>query len=288
MFDNQTSQMLTACIFGLSTLCSSYMIYNVSGRIGEDNLQHVALFSEYARVVVAAQRAGSAAQKKAGSASGPEVESASQGSTLRGIDRAESLRKLDAASSSEQSSSTKNAVSATEQSQPPFQRLEFLVRDSSTIAKLSSDPGQAVDHMSSYLDSVFSQVNLKDLRTVRGQILECFRDISCYMLPHPGEVVAEEPSFTGDIDQIRDKFRVLVERYVHVVFDEQLEPKRSPGGHSVTANELGHYIEQYVKLFQDVSTPLPVLLFTMFPSPCPHRHPSWPRREPISPRHRSY
>lgn len=51
MFDSSTSQMLTACIFGLSTLISSYQIYNVGERVQEDNLQHLALFSEYGRCV---------------------------------------------------------------------------------------------------------------------------------------------------------------------------------------------------------------------------------------------
>eukprot|EP01047_Picozoa_sp_COSAG01_P084039 COSAG01_NODE_17868_length_1118_cov_0.806673_1_plen_69_part_00 len=34
-------------IFGLSTLISSHQIYNVQNRIQEDNLQHLALFTEY-------------------------------------------------------------------------------------------------------------------------------------------------------------------------------------------------------------------------------------------------
>jgi atlastin len=144
--------------------------------------------------------------------------------------------------------------------QPPFQRLEFLVRDSPTIAPLVDKPEKALEHMSSYLESVFGQVGLKDLRTVRAQILECFRHISCFMLPHPGATVAEEPSFVGNIEQIRDKFRVMFERYAHVLFEEQLEPKRSPGGHSLTARELGHYMEQYVSLFQDVRTAVHVVL----------------------------
>lgn len=53
MFDNETSMNLTACIFGLSTLLSSYQIYNVQNRIQEDNLQHLALFSEYGRIALA-------------------------------------------------------------------------------------------------------------------------------------------------------------------------------------------------------------------------------------------
>ncbi|RYY75882.1 hypothetical protein EON63_19010, partial [archaeon] len=50
MFDNETSMTLTAQIFGLSTLVSSLLIYNVDKRIQEDNLQHLALFSEYGRI----------------------------------------------------------------------------------------------------------------------------------------------------------------------------------------------------------------------------------------------
>lgn len=33
MFDMKTAQMLTAAIFGLSTLISSYLVYNVEKRI---------------------------------------------------------------------------------------------------------------------------------------------------------------------------------------------------------------------------------------------------------------
>jgi atlastin len=54
MFDNETSMELTTSIFGLSTLVSSYQIYNVDKRIQEDNLQQLALFSEYARLAVEA------------------------------------------------------------------------------------------------------------------------------------------------------------------------------------------------------------------------------------------
>ena len=50
MFDSRLTQMLTACIFGLSTLISSHQIYNVQNRIQEDNLQHLALFTEYGRI----------------------------------------------------------------------------------------------------------------------------------------------------------------------------------------------------------------------------------------------
>ena len=52
MFDHETTMALTASIFGLSTLLSSYQIYNVDKRIQEDNLQQLALFTEYARTAM--------------------------------------------------------------------------------------------------------------------------------------------------------------------------------------------------------------------------------------------
>ena len=52
IFDNDTTMSLTASIFGLSTLWSSYQIFNVDKRIEEGTLQQLALFSEYARLAV--------------------------------------------------------------------------------------------------------------------------------------------------------------------------------------------------------------------------------------------
>jgi hypothetical protein len=46
LFDNESSMLLTSCVFGLSTLMSSHQIYNVKERISEDHLQTLALFSE--------------------------------------------------------------------------------------------------------------------------------------------------------------------------------------------------------------------------------------------------
>lgn len=49
MYDSKTGQHLTASIFGLGTLLSSYTVYNLVFQIQEDHLQHLALFSEYGK-----------------------------------------------------------------------------------------------------------------------------------------------------------------------------------------------------------------------------------------------
>ena len=56
IFDSRLTQMMAASIFGLSTLLSSYQIYNVQNRLQEDHLQHLALFTEYGRATLRMQQ----------------------------------------------------------------------------------------------------------------------------------------------------------------------------------------------------------------------------------------
>ena len=78
LFDSETGQMLTTCIFGLSALMSSYLIFNVSRQVQEDHLQHLALFTEYGRRVTEAQEARAASKgreppQRAGGAGKPQA-----------------------------------------------------------------------------------------------------------------------------------------------------------------------------------------------------------------------
>lgn len=52
VFDNKTSSKNCAVIFGLSTLLSSVQIYNLSGNIQENDLQHLQLFTEYGKLAL--------------------------------------------------------------------------------------------------------------------------------------------------------------------------------------------------------------------------------------------
>ena len=50
LFDLNTNQQKTIMLFGISSLISSHIIYNIDKRIQEDNLQHLALFSAYGQL----------------------------------------------------------------------------------------------------------------------------------------------------------------------------------------------------------------------------------------------
>lgn len=276
MFDAKTSQMLTATIFGLSTLISSYQIYNVSNRIQEDNLQNLALFTEYGRIVAAAQAeadadpaaaAPEAASGGAGTSSSSSTAAANGDQDIpRGLNRAKFLRAViqgaedssagsAAAATPEARAARAEEAAAALKMRPPFQRLEFLVRDypNYNVRDFSSANVAAVNkEMREYIQEVFAHMSLKDTRTTREQILACFEAISCYMLVYPGDKVVDEADFEGRILDIKENFRRLVERYAHVVFCEQLAAKRI-NGRDITAGELGNLVVSYVKLFHNVS-----------------------------------
>jgi len=72
IFDNETTMAVTSCVFGLSTLISSYQIYNVQKQIQEDHLQQLALFTEYGRMALSG--AGAAAAAAADDADGGQDE----------------------------------------------------------------------------------------------------------------------------------------------------------------------------------------------------------------------
>jgi atlastin len=175
MFDSRLTQMLTACIFGLSTLISSHQIYNVQNRIQEDNLQHLALFTEYGRIAHSKQREAEAEEGQEGGGAAP--------------------------------------APAPAPASAAFQRLEFLVRDWQEYEGLEEDELRGkVAEMDTYLHEVLETESRehKDLRDVREHIHECFDDVGAFLLPHPGfEVV--NPNFDGDVEKIRKPFRTLCE-----------------------------------------------------------------------------
>ena len=208
MFDQSLSQLLTTSIFGLSTLLSSYQVYNVKNQIQEDQLQHLSLFAEYGRVAL--QQDGHVAKGNDGSSAGTKPP-------------------------------------------PPFQTLQFLVRDWNEFEDLEEDDLKNMKElekgMTEYLDGVLSTTatSSKDLVSVRTHIKDCFETVDAFLLPHPGFEVVKK-SYDGDFGKIRPTFKKLMRHYVHALFEERLAPKCIHGAY-VTGDELLQYVKAYTHVF---------------------------------------
>lgn len=219
MFDNETTMGLTAAIFGLSTLLSSYQIYNVDKRIQEDNLQHLALFSEYGRMAL---KSHNHPEKKTDSSSS---------------DPASDKEAHGAKTSSEEKKIPK-----------PFQKIEFLVRDWQNFDD-EDEIEQCEKEMVEYLDTVLKERTASDLKDTRDQIKSCFDDISCYMFTHPGNKVTNK-KYEGSVKQIDETFLTFLNRYCKKVFDGNNLVPKSIHGRELTAAELGAYIKAYASMFE--------------------------------------
>jgi atlastin len=258
LFDSKVAQMLTTQIFGLSTLLASYQIFNINQRLTENELQNVAVFAEFARIAAAVDGGGGGGEGGAGGEAhgaggeGGEARGAAAPASggaradKRGVDRRAGLALL-----------VKPAPPGGAPPPPPppppppvFQRLEFLIRDS-VISSMRSGDAAAIDaEMLAYITGIFANAAHEDLRVVREQILTVFERTSCFLLPHPGHVVTEDARFDGGIDEIRPEFLRLLDRYVRVVFGEQLDAKRACG-RPLTAPEYGAFVRAYARAFSD-------------------------------------
>jgi len=237
MFDHETTVGLTAAIFGLSTLLSSYQIYNVDKRIQEDNLQQLALFSEYGRMAFEAE------EKAAATGVIDMGDKDGEGETKEQIP-----------------ASSKKKVSM----HSPFQKIEFLIRDWQNFdTEDETDIASMEAEMAGYLEHVVREREASDLKDTREQINSCFEEISCFMLTHPGFAVIKN-KYEGDVSKIETLFMRLLDRYCRRVFDTTGSDGRAPRlgpktvrGRELSAVELGTYIKSYATMFEAIGANFP-------------------------------
>ena len=267
MFDNETTMNLTAQIFGISTLVSSFQIYNVQNSIGEDKMMHLALFSEYGRIALQPPDRGSdcnlSPSKEQGGAES-ESESGGDEDIVRENSK-EHSGSLSMTETEEEDGEPFNFKAEVKTSQlKPFQNLLFLVRDwpnfDESLEETLQDGGSGgsgeeglesafLAEMQAYFKGVIGVRGQTDLQSTREQISRCFESVSAFLLPHPGTAVTKK-NFNGSLSSLEPVFRRLVGLLARIVFDDALEPKRVHT-RRITATELMAYFEVYTALFKD-------------------------------------
>jgi len=135
----------------------------------------------------------------------------------------------------------------------PFQRLEFLIRDWSYPYEHPYGDGQP------FLDKRLNVGNSQhsELKQAREHINSCFEQVGCFLMPHPGKVVAVNPSFKGQLKDIDDEFL----EYLKVAVPRLLAPSnlvpKSINGTDITCLGLLQYFKAYIKIFQGGELPEP-------------------------------
>ena len=94
---------------------------------------------------------------------------------------------------------------ARQQANAPFQRLDFVVRVWQNFEDEDDTEGM-LESMGAYLEQMVSEHvdahSASDLNETRSQIHTCFREVGCFLLPHPGFAVTKK-DYSGDMSLIR-------------------------------------------------------------------------------------
>jgi len=141
----------------------------------------------------------------------------------------------------------------------PFQKLQFLVRDwhYPMDAPFGKEGGQLV--LQRLLKT--SEDQPVEVNKLRGHISSCFSDIDCFLLPYPGAKVAEDPTFDGKSEDMDQRFRIHLEKFVgNMLHVDNLAPKVI-AGKVVKSKELVDYFNKYLEIFNGDEIPEPKSIF---------------------------
>ncbi|XP_062502605.1 atlastin-1-like [Corticium candelabrum] len=137
----------------------------------------------------------------------------------------------------------------------PFQGLMFLVRDWSYEYEYSYGSKGGNEYLKKVL--LIDDKQHDQLKLVRKHIHECFEDVQCFLMPHPGLSVATNPKFKGKLSEIEDNFKSQLKELVPMLLAPKSLVVKSINGVKVTGRALVECFKSYMKVFEGDELPEP-------------------------------
>lgn len=179
IFDRQLNQAMTTALICLSTLMSSYQIYNLDKRIQEDHLNNMAYFSAYTDLMTELSKDTS--------------EQSKQTKLTNQSEKVESEIKVG-------------------------QTLSLLVRDWQNFEDVFDLKNCKNETERYQQDFLFSKAKDDVKRATRKRIMNTFDRVNVRLCPHPGHMVTEGV-FTGKLDQIRKEFTIHMDYIINDILE---------------------------------------------------------------------
>lgn len=137
----------------------------------------------------------------------------------------------------------------------PFQSLTFLVRDWSFPYEFvyGADGGRQ------FLEKrlLVNDQQHEELQTVRMHINSCFSSVSCFLMPHPGLMVATDPHFDGRLADVDTAFKQCLQELVPMLLAPENLVVKEINGTPITCRSLVEYFKAYMKIYQGEELPHP-------------------------------
>ncbi|XP_037272409.2 atlastin-1-like isoform X2 [Rhipicephalus microplus] len=136
-----------------------------------------------------------------------------------------------------------------------FQKLLFLVRDWNWGHEHEHGYSGGKSLLAGRLKTTDGQD--AELKAVRQNILSCFSDIDCFLMPHPGRKVVADKSFDGRLEDIEEEFREkLRELVLSILAPENLLVKEI-NGRPLSCHDLLIFFKAHVDVFKGGDLPNP-------------------------------
>jgi len=129
-----------------------------------------------------------------------------------------------------------------------FQNLLFLLRDWVNVDEYQY--GLEEGHL--YLmDILQTDENQKPaLREVRLYIQSSFEKVDCFLMPHPGEKVANNKKYDGRFSEMNVDFRNELSKLVTWLFSPKNLKAKKIFNEELTSKKLYHYMRSYCEVFE--------------------------------------
>ncbi|XP_015251087.1 PREDICTED: atlastin-2-like [Cyprinodon variegatus] len=145
----------------------------------------------------------------------------------------------------------------------PFQSLMFLIRDWSFPYEHEYGLKGGCKFLRKRLEVKACQH--EELQNVRRHIDSCFKNIACFLLPHPGLKVSTNPHFDGRMQSIHQnnnqffvcEFQTLIAELVPLLLAPDRLVEKEISGSRITCKDLVEYFKAYIKIYQGDELPHP-------------------------------
>lgn len=135
-----------------------------------------------------------------------------------------------------------------------FQKLLFIVRDWPFAYETNFGwHGQKV------IDEIIAGNNeqTSEMKELRKRLNSNFASMSAFLMPHPGKAVAHGNTFTGNLKEIDPEFIQYVKEIAPKLFAPERLIIKKINGKNVRAHEWLEYLQNYVKIFNGDTLPVP-------------------------------
>lgn len=136
----------------------------------------------------------------------------------------------------------------------PFQKLVFIIRD----WPYAFEANYGWDNQKVINDSLGETTDqTPEMHQLRTRIRASFAEIQAFLMPHPGFIVSQGNTFTGNLSDISPEFLKYVKVLVPAIFSPENLIVKKINGQKIRARDLIHYLQAYANVFNGNSLPDP-------------------------------